>query len=77
MAGRSGTKSLVGWQVNDTIGQVVKWPTTTDCKSVLSGVRWFESILAHIPDRGGKYERMEVWKYGSGFSESKFFELKL
>ena len=32
---------------HDYIGQVVKWPTTTDCKSVLFGVRWFESILAH------------------------------
>ena len=30
------------------LGQVAKWPTTTDCKSVLSGVRWFESILAHV-----------------------------
>src|SRR6185312_1739647 len=28
-------------------GQVAKWPTATDCKSVLFGVRWFESILAH------------------------------
>jgi hypothetical protein len=30
-----------------TAGQVAKWPTATDCKSVLFGVRWFESILAH------------------------------
>ena len=28
-------------------GQVAKWPTATDCKSVLLRVRWFESILAH------------------------------
>ena len=28
-------------------GRVVKWPTTTDCKSVLLRVRWFESALAH------------------------------
>ena len=28
-------------------GRVVKWPTTTDCKSVLLRVRWFESIRAH------------------------------
>ncbi|CAM6004755.1 unnamed protein product [Sphagnum balticum] len=26
---------------------VVKWPTTTDCKSVLFGVPWFESTPAH------------------------------
>ena len=32
----------------DKNGQVAKWPTATDCKSVLFGVRWFESILAHI-----------------------------
>ena len=31
-------------------GQVAKWPTATDCKSVLFGVRWFESILAHRLD---------------------------
>ena len=35
----------------EQIGQVVKWPTTTDCKSVLLRVRWFESILAHIANR--------------------------
>jgi hypothetical protein len=55
----------VYWQAMITIGQVVKWPTTTDCKSVLSGVRWFESILAHTAFEAlerfkSKYERLEV-----------------
>lgn len=48
-------------------GQVAKWPTATDCKSVLFGVRWFESILAHSTaardQAGGMYfksHRLEV-----------------
>ncbi len=52
-------------------GQVVKWPTTTDCKSVLFGVRWFESILAHEPGLCRQFKKMEI-----GFPERSLFENK-
>ncbi len=47
VGGSSPFSGSVGVVVPGVNGQVAKWPTATDCKSVLLRVRWFESTLAH------------------------------
>ena len=33
-------------------GRLPKWPKGTDCKSVGTGLRWFESNTVHVWQRG-------------------------
>jgi hypothetical protein len=60
--GFSGWETEPGWkEIRKPSGQVVKWPTTTDCKSVLFGVRWFESILAHQSCL--RRDNLKIWRF--------------
>jgi hypothetical protein len=79
VGGSSPFSGSVGVVVPGVNGQVAKWPTATDCKSVLLRVRWFESILAHeskvphfrlAPKRGKVPHFRLVPKRGAGAKET-------
>ena len=62
----SGSKIvfLSGQRPCEEIGEIVKWPTTTDCKSVLLRVQRFESFSPHLIFLNGR--RLDLVLNGSG-----------